>query len=127
MSIAIAEWCQVPTRLDQFEDRRGVVRGVIDEMPLREWRNNDRWHARSSPPSIDLWARDMVPSATVARVRYDNHGVIPDLTPLDFVNDLGGMVVAANEAGITGMLVVRADRLVESYGRERSGSDSTYH
>ena len=109
MGIAIAQWRQMPTGFDQLEDRRGVIRGVIDEMSLREWRNNDRWHPCSWPPSIDLRWCDMVPNATVTRVRYDDHGVIPDLTPLNFVNDLGGMVVAAHEAGISGMLVVRAD------------------
>ena len=56
-----------------------------------------------------------------ACIGYDDHGVIPDVALLDFVDDRGGMVVAAHQAGIAGMLVVRADRLVEGYRREASG------
>ena len=87
--------------------------------------------ARAFPVPNDLtfWWRHMIPDSSIARVGYNDDGVIitPDLALLDFVNDLRGMIVTANKTGISRMLVIRSNGLEECYGRERSGSDRTHH
>jgi hypothetical protein len=78
---------------------------VVDEMPLGEWRDDDRWHPSCRAPSDRFLGRHVVPDATILGVGDDHRR---------------GMIVATHHAGIARMLIVRANRLVEADRARRS-------
>src|ERR1700733_3989550 len=96
-------------------------------MPLGERRDDDRGHPCARPPAIDLRRRHMVPDAAILGVGDDDHRIVPDETLLDLIDDRSGMIVATHHAGISWMLIVRADWLVEADRRKCAVPDRTQH
>src|SRR5271155_6242434 len=100
---------------------------MIDEMPLGERRDDDCGHPRARPPAIDFRRRHMVPDAAILGVGDDDHRIVPYEALLDLIDDRRGMIVATYHAGISWMLIVCADRLVEANRRKRAVPDRTQH
>ena len=59
--IGCAEWSQAPARLDQLQNGRSVVLGVINEVLLGERRNYDSRHARAGTPLVNYRRSHVVP------------------------------------------------------------------
>src|SRR3954470_10513348 len=57
--------CQLKAAGNEFENRRRVVRGVIDVTPFDERRDDQRWHTWTGAPSIARGRRNVVPESAV--------------------------------------------------------------
>ena len=108
--------CEVPALLDELQDGRRVVLGVVDEALLGERRDDDRRHARARAPLVDHRRRDVVPAAAVLVVGDDDGGVVPVRAVLDRADQIGDVLLAVEQGGVAGVLVVGAERLDERHG-----------
>src|SRR5215471_15011509 len=111
VAAARGEWLQGPVHLDEFQDRRMVVRGMIDETGLGEARDREERDPRAVAEEIqDLDVAGIVIAAAFVR-RYQDRCVIPDvgmrLNLRDEVLDEG---LVARRIGIGGMARFRIGR-----------------
>src|SRR5262249_33064209 len=122
--VTTAERREAIAPLEGGEDRRGVVRSVIDdEGPPQVWRHDEGGDPRARTPlivrsvAISLARRrDAVPRATELVVRHDDHGVPGAGALLNGVDEGDQVVAAVRLVRVAGMLVLGADRLHKAHG-----------
>src|SRR5260370_32342519 len=95
---------------------------MIDMTFLGEWGDNDRRHARARSPGVNQRRTHMVPTAPVFIIGYDDGAIGPELAPLDRAHQIRYVHLTGDQIGITGMLVVAADRLDKAHARQSAAS-----
>jgi len=60
----------------------------------------------------------MVPTSAILVIGDDNGGVFPEAAVLDGLDDVGDVLLAAQKIGVTGMLIIRTQRLDKGYRRQ---------
>lgn len=113
VGVAPCQARHVPTFFDQPQDGCRVVLGMINIMPLGEWRYDDRRDAGARTPSINFRRSYMVPNPAVFGVSYDNDCIVPQGALLNGIDDGCSMIVTTSQTRVAGMLVVSPNRLVE--------------
>src|SRR5438046_833081 len=106
--------------LDEREDRRRIINGVVDESGPGKWRDHDGGHACTGSPSVTLRWRDVVPEATVLVVRDDDDGVLPIRSRAHRFDERHDVMFSPEDVAIAGMFVDRAQWLDERYGGKRA-------
>src|SRR5208337_794476 len=91
--------------------------GVVDVTLLGHGRDHDGRDAGAvTPAGVGVGRSDMVPAAAVLVVGDDDRGVRPVGAALDGMHDVGDVLLARQQVGVAGVLVVLANRLDEADG-----------
>ncbi len=107
-SVARAERLQAKPCLDQLQNRRRVVLGVIDKALLGKRPDHKRRNARTWSPAVDFGRRDMIPQPAVLVVGDDDQAVLPQIALLYHVDQIARVVLARCNIGIARMFVILA-------------------
>src|SRR5262249_33187513 len=116
VGVQAVEGLQVEALLDGLQDGQGVVPGVVHETLLGVGGDDDGGDAGAVAPGAvaEVGRADVVPEAAVLVVGDDDGGVGPGVAVLDGVDDVGDVLLALQQVGVTGVLVIGADRLDEA-------------
>src|SRR5262249_46895548 len=86
---------------------------------LGVWRDHNAGDAGAvAPDAVGVRRADVVPAAAVLIVGDDDGSVGPVGTVLHGVDNVGDMLLASQQVGVAGVLVVRAERFDEGDGRQ---------
>src|SRR5262245_50326828 len=76
-----------------------------------------------APLIITYRRNNVVPTASVLIIRNNDDAVFPDRTVLHSRDEVGDMLLACDDIGVAGVLVVLADRLHEAHWRQVARGD----
>src|SRR5258708_16956738 len=91
---------------------------MIDMTFPGERGDNDRRHTRARSPGVNQRRTHMVPTAPVFIIGYDDGAIGPELAPLDRAHQLRYVHLTGDQIGVTGMLIVAANRLDKAQTRK---------
>src|SRR4029079_3714162 len=103
---------------DGLEDRKRVVLRVIYKVIAYKRPNHNGRHARTiSPDTVAGWRRNVIPTASVFVISYNDQRVPPVVAVADRVYDIGDVLLTLLKVGIARVLVVGTEGLDEADGR----------
>src|SRR6202043_154353 len=92
---------QIEAPGDEFQDRRGVIGGLVDEAALGVGRDDQRRYSRAGPeaiaPARSVRRRYVVPESSVLIVRDDDRHVVPLWASAQAVEHVVDVGIAADE------------------------------
>lgn len=92
---------------------------VVHKTSFGKGTDHDCRNARPVPENTVFGRRrNVVPTATMLIVGHDDKAIVPVLTVLDSLDNIGDVLLTLQQVGIAWVLIVGAERFDEAYGRQ---------